>query len=87
MRDGRDYRDDGPQYESPPPAAQEEPDPGAAPGESIAELNEEAIPKGEGQEETDKLEPGDGDEHESLESIVQDLKRERGQEKPPSANG
>ena len=66
---------------------QEEPDPGAAPGESIAELDAEEIPKGEGQEETDKLEPSDSDDPESLESIVEDLKRERGQEKPPSANG
>ena len=66
---------------------QEEPDPGAAPGESIAELNKDDIPTSEGQEATDELEPGDGDGTESLESIVKDLKRERGQEKPPSANG
>ena len=67
--------------------AAEEPDPGAAPGESIAELDEAQIPTGEGQETSDPLEPQDQDEHESLESIVQDLKRERGQQKPPSAHG
>jgi len=68
-------------------AETEVPDPGAAPGEAIAELDREQIPTGEGQEATDPLEPQDQDEHESLEAIVQDLKRERGQQKPPSAHG
>jgi small subunit ribosomal protein S1 len=59
---------------------QEEPDPGAAPGETIEEINEETTPVAEGQEATDTLEPDDVDGDESLESIVKDLKRERGQE-------
>ncbi len=60
---------------------QEEPDPGAAPGETIDELNEATTPVAEGAEATDELEPADeGDSgEESLESIVKDLKRERGQ--------
>jgi small subunit ribosomal protein S1 len=59
---------------------QEEPDPGAAPGETIEEINEATTPVAEGQEVTDTLEPDDVDGDESLESIVKDLKRERGQE-------
>jgi hypothetical protein len=59
---------------------QEEPDPGASPGETTDALREETTPVAEGQETTDTLEPDDVDGDESLESIVKDLKRERGQE-------
>jgi len=52
---------------------QEEHEPGAAPGDSIAELTEE-----EEAEPEVSLEGADEGE-ESIESIVQDLKRERGQ--------
>jgi predicted RNA-binding protein with RPS1 domain len=61
---------------------QEEPDPGAAPGETIDELTAEQAPEveAEGAETgTESLEPTDEGEEESIESIVQDLKRERGQ--------
>jgi small subunit ribosomal protein S1 len=52
---------------------QEEPDPGAAPGESVAAATTDEEPDASREDE----EPGDEDE-ESLESIVQDLKREHG---------
>jgi small subunit ribosomal protein S1 len=55
---------------------QEEPDPGAGPGEAVAELTED-----ESEDEpvdSDELEEP-ASEEESIESIVQDLKRERGQ--------
>jgi len=61
---------------------QEEPDPGAAPGETIDELTAEDAPEveAEGAESgTESLEPTDEGDEESIESIVQDLKRERGQ--------
>ena len=58
---------------------QEEPDEGAAPGEAIAELDAEEIPVAEAVEATDPLEPADPTGEDSIESIVQDLKRERGQ--------
>jgi small subunit ribosomal protein S1 len=60
---------------------QELPDEGAAPGESIAELNEEELPKAEVAETAEEtLDPEDPTGEESIESIVQDLKRERGQD-------
>ncbi|HEV3473007.1 MAG TPA: hypothetical protein VG408_07380, partial [Actinomycetota bacterium] len=54
---------------------------GAAPGESIAELEKDEMPLAEGAEALggETLEPADETGEESLESIVQDLKRERGQ--------
>jgi small subunit ribosomal protein S1 len=67
---------------------QEEPDEGAAPGETIDQIAEEETPATEGepqtvQEEarggTEELEPEDEGDEESLEAIVEDLKRERGQ--------
>jgi small subunit ribosomal protein S1 len=54
---------------------QEEPDSGAAPGEAIAALDEAAGASGESDAEPDET----AAEEESIESIVQDLKRERGQ--------
>ena len=59
---------------------QEEPDPGAAPGESAAELEKDEVPLSEGAEALggESLEPGDEGDEESLESIVEDLKRKRG---------
>jgi len=59
---------------------EEEPDPGAAPGESVDELEKDEVPLSEGAEAlgTEDLEPDDSTDDESLESIVEDLKRERG---------
>jgi small subunit ribosomal protein S1 len=60
---------------------QEIPDEGAAPGEAIAELDKEEIPVAEAAEAGgETLDPGDPVGDESIESIVQDLKRERGQD-------
>ena len=64
--------------------AHEEPDEGAAPGEAVAEAlaDEAPVPVAEGEaggEAGEQVEPEDLDEDESLESIVRDLKRERGQ--------
>jgi small subunit ribosomal protein S1 len=65
-----------------PPEEKEEaePDPDAAPGESTAELEKDEVPLTEGAEALggESLEPGDEGDDESLESIVEDLKRERG---------
>jgi small subunit ribosomal protein S1 len=61
---------------------QEEPDPGAAPGETVDEITTEDAPEvvAEGAESgTETLEPDEEGDEESIESIVQDLKRERGQ--------
>jgi small subunit ribosomal protein S1 len=61
---------------------QEEPEPGAAPGESVEEVvaDEEPVVEAEAAEGgTESLEPDDAGDEESIESIVQDLKRERGQ--------
>ena len=61
---------------------QEEPDPGAAPGETIDEITAEDAPEvvTEGAESgTESLEPDEEGDEESIESIVKDLKRERGQ--------
>ena len=62
---------------------EEEPDPGAAPGEAIQELLEDTAPQAasEGAEhlEGESLDPGEDTGDDSIESIVQDLKRERGQ--------
>jgi small subunit ribosomal protein S1 len=61
---------------------QEEPDPGAAPGEAIEELIEDTEPKAasEGADlEGESLDPGDDTGEDSIESIVEDLKRKRGQ--------
>jgi small subunit ribosomal protein S1 len=73
----------------------EEPDPGAAPGENIEAIAEELSPTAgtEGSDELgatpvdvagggpgEPLDPEDTGNEESLESIVKDLKRERGQE-------
>jgi small subunit ribosomal protein S1 len=61
---------------------QEEPDPGAAPGETVDEIAAEDAPEAvaEGAESgTESLEPDEEGDEESIESIVQDLKRERGQ--------
>ncbi|MDQ4065777.1 MAG: hypothetical protein M3161_06995, partial [Actinomycetota bacterium] len=59
----------------------EEPEEGAAPGDAIAALDAEEIPLAEGAEALggEPLEPQDETGEESLESIVEDLKRERGQ--------
>ncbi|MEA2452503.1 MAG: small subunit ribosomal protein [Actinomycetota bacterium] len=60
---------------------QEEPDEGAAPGEAIAELDAEEVPVAEASDPAgETLDPGDSTGEESIESIVQDLKRERGQD-------
>ena len=60
---------------------QEEPEAGTEPGESVAELEKDEVPLAEGAEALggEALEPEDETGEESLESIVQDLKRERGQ--------
>jgi small subunit ribosomal protein S1 len=62
---------------------QEEPEEGASgPGEAVAEVEAETepTPASEGEEEADEeLEPKDSTGEESLEAIVEDLKRERGQ--------
>jgi small subunit ribosomal protein S1 len=62
---------------------QEEPDPGAAPGEAVealvAEQEPAAVAEGAEDAEGESLDPGDDTGEESIESIVQDLKRERGQ--------
>jgi small subunit ribosomal protein S1 len=67
---------------------QEEPEPGAAPGETTDQIAEEETPTAEGEPQTvqeearggrEELEPEDEGDEESLESIVEDLKRERGQ--------
>ncbi|MDQ3964294.1 MAG: hypothetical protein M3277_10350, partial [Actinomycetota bacterium] len=60
---------------------QEESEPGTEPGEAIAELDKDEVPLAEGAEALggETLEPDDETGEESLESIVQDLKRERGQ--------
>jgi hypothetical protein len=69
---------------------QEEPDVGAAPGETIDAVidEEEPTPEAEGEpvtgeDKVDKkgepLEPEDKGDEESIEAIVEDLKRERGQ--------
>jgi small subunit ribosomal protein S1 len=57
---------------------QEEPDEGAAPGESVAELEKDEVPLTEGATALgpESLEPGDETGDESIESIVQDLKRQ-----------
>ena len=57
---------------------QEEPDEGAAPGESVAELEKDEVPLTEGATAlgAEALEPGDETGDESIESIVQDLKRQ-----------
>jgi small subunit ribosomal protein S1 len=57
---------------------QEEPDEGAAPGESAAELEKDEVPLTEGAADlgAESLEPGDETGDESIESIVQDLKRQ-----------
>ena len=59
---------------------QEDPEEGTAPGESIAELEKDEVPLAEGAEALggESLEPGDETGEESLESIVEDLKRKRG---------
>jgi small subunit ribosomal protein S1 len=66
---------------------QEEPEPGAAPGDTLDAVADELSPRPqrEGEpvpdemEEQEALEPRDKAEGESIESIVEDLKRERGQ--------
>ncbi|HWC13237.1 MAG TPA: 30S ribosomal protein S1 [Actinomycetota bacterium] len=60
---------------------EEEPEEGAAPGESIAALDADEIAVAESAEAAgpEDLEPGDATGEESIESIVKDLKRERGQ--------
>jgi hypothetical protein len=60
----------------------EDPDPGAAPGESVAEVEAEEVPLAEGAEALggETLEPDDAGDEESIESIVQDLKRARKQD-------
>jgi small subunit ribosomal protein S1 len=62
---------------------QEEPDPGAAPGDAVEGLVAEeapaAVSEGAEEAEGEALDPGDSTGEESIESIVQDLKRERGQ--------
>jgi small subunit ribosomal protein S1 len=63
---------------------QEEREPGAAPGEAVDEVVAEEEPEvtAEGEpaeDETEDIEPADVTGDESLESIVEDLKRERGQ--------
>ena len=61
---------------------QEEPDPGAAPGETVDEITAEESPEVEAEvaeSGTESLEPEDAGDEESIESIVKDLKRERGQ--------
>ena len=57
---------------------QEEPDPGAAPGEALAALDADADADTAEDSEAEPP-PEDGAVDESIESIVQDLKRERGQ--------
>ncbi len=69
---------------------QEEPEEGAAPGEAIAELDQEelrVVPEDRAEYEGgEQLAPEDVDPNDdSLESIVEDLKRERGQARPPTA--
>ncbi|MCA1709974.1 MAG: hypothetical protein LC808_44500, partial [Actinobacteria bacterium] len=60
---------------------QEIPDEGAAPGEAIAQLDAEELPVTEVAEPGgETLDPGDPTGEESIESIVQDMKRERGQD-------
>jgi hypothetical protein len=70
--------------------AQEEREPEAKPGAAVEEIAEEESPEPEaegepvsGAEEVDRKgepeEPGDRGDEESIESIVEDLKRERGQ--------
>ena len=56
----------------------EEPDEGAAPGESAAELEKDEVPRSEGAADLgpETLEPGDEAGDDSIESIVQDLKRQ-----------
>jgi small subunit ribosomal protein S1 len=61
---------------------QEEPDPGAAPGETVEAVaaEEDPVATSEVAETgTETLEPESSGDEESIESIVQDLKRERGQ--------
>ena len=61
---------------------QEEPEPGAAPGETVEAVLEEEEPAVEAEAAEagpESLEPEDEGDEESIESIVQDLKRERGQ--------
>jgi small subunit ribosomal protein S1 len=62
---------------------QEEPDPGAAPGDAVEALVADDAPaattEGAEEGEGEALDPGDSTSEESIESIVQDLKRERGQ--------
>jgi small subunit ribosomal protein S1 len=61
---------------------QEEPEPGAAPGESVEAAVAEEAPEVEAEAAeggSESLEPDDAGDEESIESIVQDLKRERGQ--------
>jgi len=60
---------------------QEVPDEGAAPGDAIAELDAEEVPVAEAADPAaETLDPGEPTGDESIESIVQDLKRERGQD-------
>jgi hypothetical protein len=68
---------------------QEEPEEGAGPGDSIGELDREelqVVPEDRAESEGgEQLEPEDVDpEDDSLESIVEDLKRTRGQARPPT---
>jgi small subunit ribosomal protein S1 len=61
---------------------QEEPEPGAAPGETVEAVIEEekpAVAAEPAEAGPESLEPEDEGDEESIESIVQDLKRERGQ--------
>ena len=61
---------------------EEESDPGSAPGETIAEIEKDEVPLSEGAEALggETLEPDDTGDEESIESIVQDLKRARKQD-------
>ncbi len=69
---------------------QEEPEEGEAPGDSIGELDREelrVVPEERAEYEGgEQLSPEDVDPNDdSLESIVEDLKRSRGQSRPPTA--
>jgi small subunit ribosomal protein S1 len=60
---------------------QEDPDEGAGPGDAIAELDAEEVPVAEAADPAaETLDPGEPTGDESIESIVEDLKRERGQD-------
>jgi small subunit ribosomal protein S1 len=62
---------------------EEEREPGAVPGEAVEEIAAEEDPKAatetSAEDETEKVDPADVTGDESIESIVEDLKRERGQ--------